>query len=64
MELKMVISDKIIDTIAVDHDKFSTPGYLEQLRSELLEKHPEVEFPQKDLHFYVDNIPSSANKKQ
>jgi hypothetical protein len=59
----MVLSGIIIDSIPIDSARFVVTGYLEQLRLDLIERNPDIECPQRNLHFYVDNVPSSLNKK-
>jgi hypothetical protein len=62
MELKMFIGDSLIDSIPVIFSKITQPGYLEQLREKLEEKHADrLASATEAAVFYIDHVPSSMN---
>ena len=64
MELKMELDQKLIDTVSISFEKILIPGYLENIKMELEEKHAVLikEAKTRPL-FYVDHVPSSMNNK-
>ena len=62
MELKMFIGNSLIDSIPVLFSKITQPGYLEQLREKLEEKHADqLATGNGTPVFYIDRVPSSMN---
>lgn len=62
MELKMFIGNSLIDSIPVIFSKITQPGYLEQLREKLEEKHADkLASGNGNPVFYIDHVPSSMN---
>ena len=58
----MFIGNNLIDSIPVIFSKITQPGYLEQLREKLEEKHADlVAAGNGTLVFYIDHVPSSMN---
>ncbi len=64
MELKMVIGDRVVDSIAVNFSKMGKPGYLEGLRDKLIQKHLDIiDVSAEKPQYYIDNVPSGMNKR-
>jgi hypothetical protein len=58
----MFIGNSLIDSIPVIFSKITQPGYLEQLKAKLEEKHAESLATGKETPvFYIDRVPSSMN---
>ena len=62
MDLKMFISDVLIDTIEINAVQFSKPGYIEFLKIELQEKNEDIiDLSNEEPQFFIDAVPSSMN---
>ena len=63
MELQMFLGNELIDSLPVNFQKITWPGYLEDLRLSLEEKHMELLEKSSQLPlFFIDHVPSSMNK--
>ena len=63
MELQMFLGNELIDSLPVNFQKITWPGYLEDLRLSLEEKHRELLEKSSQLPlFFIDHVPSSMNK--
>lgn len=64
MELKMELDHKLIDSVSISFEKILIPGYLENVKLELEDKHAAlIKEAKTPPIFYVDHVPSSMNKK-
>jgi hypothetical protein len=65
MDLKMLIENKLIDSMPVSFKKLGEPGYLEGLKKMLEEKHSALlQSATSKAVYYVDTVPSSMNPKK
>ena len=63
MELKMELDQKLIDSVSISFEKILIPGYLENIKMELEDKHAVlIKEAKTPPIFYVDHVPSSMNK--
>jgi len=63
MELKMELDQKLIDCVSISFEKILIPGYLENIKMELEDKHAGlIKEATTPPIFYVDHVPSSMNK--
>jgi hypothetical protein len=62
MDLKMFISDVLIDTIEINAAQFNKPGYVDFLKMEMQEKNEDIiALSNEQPHFFIDAVPSSMN---
>ena len=60
----MELDHKLIDSVSISFEKILIPGYLENIKLELEDKHaPIIKEAKTPPIFYVDHVPSSMNKK-
>lgn len=63
MELQMFLGNELIDALPVNFQKITWPGYLDDLRLTLEEKHRDLlEKSNLPPVFFIDHVPSSMNQ--
>ena len=64
MKLKMYIGDTLVASVAMHPSKMKQQDFIEDLVRSLKEKHVhEIEKNSKPVVFFIDNVPSSMNRK-